>query len=95
MFTQVDTIVPNTIMELHESGNLYRIKPSEGYVLHTKELDYEEYDEQGKFIEQKRGYTFFSSTCSSQYDFKAKFVSDENGIEYLAYGDREFYAKRV
>jgi hypothetical protein len=69
MFTQIESILPNTIMELHESGNFYRIKPAEGYVLHTKELDYDEYDEQGRFLENKKGYTSVFTTCPTNYNF--------------------------
>jgi hypothetical protein len=69
MFTQIESILPNTIMELHESGNFYRIRPAEGYKLHTKELDYDEYDEQGQFLENKKGYTSVFTTCPINYNF--------------------------
>ncbi len=78
MFTQVKSIVPNTIMELHESGDFYKIKPADGYKLHAKGFDIEIYDEAGRFVETKKRYTKVFVTCGVNYDFEAN--------------PREFYA---
>ena len=78
MFTQIESVVPNTTMEIHESGKFYRIRPAEGYKLHTKELDSEAFDDAGRFVEVQKGYTKVFTTCGVNYDFKAN--------------PREFYA---
>lgn len=67
------TKVANTITEQFVKDNgertFYKIKPVAGYKLHTKELDYDEYDEQGRFLENKKGYTSVFTTCPTNYNF--------------------------
>lgn len=69
------TKVANTVTEqfVKENGErtFYKISPVAGYKLHTKELDYEECDEQGRFVESKKGFTKGFVTCAPNYDFEA------------------------
>lgn len=78
MFTQIESIIPNTIMELHESGDFYKIMPADGYKLHAKGFDIEIHDEAGRFVETQKRYTKVFVTCGVNYDFEAN--------------PREFYA---
>ncbi len=65
------SVVPNTIVETKTYGEstIYILHPAEGYTLHTKELDEEVYDEQGRFVQTIRGYTAGWSTFAPNYDF--------------------------
>lgn len=99
MFEKINSPIPHTVAEqfVKENGEkgFIKISPLEGYELHTKGLDYDEIDEEGKFVGHRRGYARGFATCSPKYDFSAHTVKDENGVEYVAYGDREFYTKKT
>lgn len=77
------TLIENTTMHkyINSAGEFktYRIKANDGYVLHDKDLDTDEFDENfeptGNVI---LGYTTGTCSCGANYDFTAN--------------TREFYA---
>lgn len=77
------TLIANTTMQKRLRDGVdysYRITANDGYVLHDKALDTEEFDYEmmiptGNII---RGYTEGTCTCAASYDFIAN--------------EREFYA---
>lgn len=75
MFTKTESPIPNTTAEVFTNergeGRFYKIRPAAGYKLHVKELDEDVYDESGRFVEHKKGYTKGFTTCPLSYDFEA------------------------
>lgn len=78
----IPTLISNTIMQKRFIDGVFRvytIKAADGYVLHDKALDTDEYDENfeptGNVI---LGYTTGTCSCAASYDFTAN--------------TREFYA---
>ena len=77
----VSKIENATVQEVLRDGVLYcyQIKAVEGYVLHDKELDADEFDENfEQVIGTRLGYTTGICSCAASYDFTAN--------------PREFYA---
>ncbi len=92
-----ETLIPNTTMEQRRNGDVvmgYRITPNEGYVLHDKGRDMTIFDpETHEVIGMALGYTAGSAACGVNYAFTPVIVTDENGVQFTAYGDREFAAR--
>ena len=98
--------VPNTTLrERLNNGELYSyvIAPTEGYLLHDKDLDMPEYDENlgmatgniipwftGVTTNMRPDYDFTTTTQGTYYTY-----TDENGMEITIpvtmIGEREFY----
>ncbi len=69
MLKDVTPIIENTSMQIY-NNKTYWIKPKEGYKLHEKGRDVEEFDpETGKPI-LILGFNESISTCSVDYDFE-------------------------
>lgn len=88
--------IPNTLIErgLRDGEHkLYRLTPNEGYVLHDAANDeiiiYPDTLEETKHL----WYVSGDTTCGANYDFSPVTVTDENGVTFTAYGEREFFAK--
>ena len=77
MRVDVTPVYENTTMQAYYNSEnvlrVYEIRPCEGYVLHSKGLDFPEFDEEtmtetGVILE---GYTRSVSTVPYNYDFEA------------------------
>jgi hypothetical protein len=92
----IHSLIPNTTMQnglLNGEHKIYNIYPNDGYVLHDKENDFIGTDpETGKEIKEL-WYVSGMTSCGANYDFLPVTVTDENGVEFTAYGDREFFAR--
>ena len=93
----IPSLIPNTTMQkrlLNGVHKSYLITPVANYVLHDKELDYVERDEEmmptGRTI---FGYYPTDRSCGASYDFTPVTVTDENGVTHTGYGSREFFAR--
>jgi hypothetical protein len=74
----------------------YQITPCKGYVLHIKGKDIEVENADTHEIEDiKLGYNRGSCTCSIDYDFSVRTITDENGAIFIAYGEKEEYFARA
>lgn len=99
MYTYEDVIpslIPNTIMHkcIDEKGVhiTYEIAPIDGYVLHDQRRDWTDTDPYTMDTVFKLGYTGGSASCAASYNFSAIIVTDNNGADYTAYGERQFFA---
>ncbi|MBE6640279.1 MAG: hypothetical protein E7619_01705 [Ruminococcaceae bacterium] len=96
----IPTLIPNTGMQKGYIDGVHRdyiITPAEGYVLRDNANDVEEVDVNelkptGRIL---FSYVYGSCTCGADYAFSPVQVTDENGVEYTAYGDRRFFATRI
>lgn len=97
--TMAQSLIPNTTMRKGYADGvhrIYEIEPNEQYVLHDKDLDEVEYDENGEPIRAiKLGYYPMYVSCGANYDFTPVTVTDENGVNHTAYGSREFFARPI
>lgn len=92
------TIIPNTTMKKRIRDGvpiMYQITPNEGYVLHIKGRDVpiddpDTHEEIGIALGYNRG----SCSCAITYDFTPLTVTDENGVQFTAYGaQQEFFTR--
>ncbi len=86
------TLIPNTVMRkgfIDGVFKLFSIQPIAGYVLHNNTMDFVTMEGTLMF-----GYSPSSVyvTCGANYDFSTHTVTDENGVSYTAYGNRDFFA---
>ncbi len=86
------TLIPYTTMQKMLTDGVhkaYRIYPIAGYVLHDNARNFETMEGTLMF-----GYSPSSVfvTCGANYDFSTHTVTDENGVTYTAYGNRDFFA---
>ena len=92
----VPTLIPNTTMQkglLNGEHKIYNIYPNDGYVLHDKENDFVGNDpETGEEIKEL-WYASRMASCGANYDFSPVTVTDENGVTFVAYGEREFFVR--
>ena len=91
------SLIPNTTMQkMYLDGVLrvYRIKPIANYVLHDNTMDFPDINFATMEETLKFGYSPSSVyvTCGANYDFSTHTVTDENGVSYTAYGNRDFFA---
>lgn len=94
------TLIPNTTMQkvfMDGVHKAYYITPIAGYVLHGKNRDWEDTDEEGNVIAVHQGFSRTMASCLANYDFTPLTVTytDANGnlASVTAYGaQREFYA---
>lgn len=92
------SLIPNTTMKkgildgIHKN---YQITPIAGYVLHDNTMDFSDRNFETMEETWKFGYSPSSVyvTCGANYDFSTHTVTDENGVSYTAYGNRDFFAK--
>lgn len=96
----VPPIIPNTTMRKRLRDGVpqnYTITPIEGYVLHIKGKNAPIEDpETHEDIGIKLGYNSGSCTCSINYDFAPLTVTDENGVQFTAYGSaQEFFTRPI
>lgn len=75
VWTYEDTtsLIENATMQIGNADGvptIYRITPVDGYVLHDKARDWEDFDENDNIIEYQ-GFTRGTATCSINYDFEA------------------------
>jgi hypothetical protein len=69
------TLIENTVMQLkvdeNSNGIAYRITPIEGYVLHDKNRDWYDINEETGIENEEPtlGYTTGTATCNIDYDF--------------------------
>ena len=89
MFEKIASPILNTVAEVYinEQGEqrFYKIHPADGYKLHVKELDEAIYDELGRFVENKKGYTKGFTTCPLSYNFEAN-RREIYSVKEIAYG---------
>lgn len=91
------SLIPNTRMRkwiLDGVHKTYHIYPLANYVLHDNTMDFADLDENTMEETWKFGYSPSSVyvTCGANYDFSTHTVTDENGVSYIAYGNRDFFA---
>jgi hypothetical protein len=92
----IPSLIPNTTMQkslLDGVLRAYRITPNEGYVLHDKARDIDEFNPETNEREFYLGYTRSTVSCGFNYDFSPVEVVDENGVIRTGYGAlRELFA---
>lgn len=94
----MQTLIENTTMQKYYNNEgeflAYKIKPIEGYLLHDKNLDFPEFDEET--MEETgvvfKGYSSAERTAWNNYEFTPVEMTDEQGNTVIAYGEREFFA---
>lgn len=88
--------IPNTsIKKLMVDGvqRTFNICPDEGYVLHDKAEDLTVVDPETNEEKTSLGYVSGMTSCGANYDFTPVVVTDENGVSFTTYGEREFAAR--
>jgi hypothetical protein len=89
----IPTLIPNTTMMRVCKDGLplyFDIIPNPNFVLHDKVRDVDSDTDERKIL----GYTTHA-TCGVNYNFATVAVTDENGVVFTAYGEREFAARIV
>lgn len=87
-------IIPNTIITMNNTRTQYYVTPNEGYVMHDKNYDTDEVDENymptGNII---LGYRPTTASIHINRDLSERTMLDENGNTVTAYTEREFFCK--
>lgn len=94
----IPSLIPNTTMKKRFYDGVHRqyvIEPNDGYVLHDAENDEIIIDPDTMEETKHLWYVSGDTTCGANYDFSPVTVTDENGVEFTAYGEREFAARLI
>lgn len=97
-FEPIETKIPHTMMtKVYIDGvhTYYHVQAVDGYTLHDKVRDYSDLDPITLEETKRLGYTTDYTTCGANYNFTPVSVTDENGVTYTAYGEREFFAVKI
>ncbi len=92
-------IIPNTTMQIYTNlegvDTAYKITPISGYVMHNKDRDRENYDDEGNLISKTLGFSRRLTTCGLDYDFSTSILQLANGETVTVYGSKKYFTVSI